>query len=126
FSFSFPDYFPFSSPDTSPLNEKCPKYPCLNFGVHSKMSPERQALGSAQWLAAEAEMLDRVRRIPGVRSASWATMNPMGGRDRGATLEIPGFTARAPRENDIHMAVVSPAYFETFGAPLLLGRALTE
>jgi predicted permease len=91
-----------------------------------EMSPERQALGSAQWLAAETEMLDRVRRIPGARSASWATMNPMGGRDRGARLEIPGFTARAPRDNDIHMAVVSPGYFETFGVPLLLGRAFTE
>jgi predicted permease len=91
-----------------------------------EMSPERQALGSPPWLAAEAEMLDRIRRIPGVRSASWATMNPMGGRDRGATLEIPGFTPRAPRDNDIHMAVVSPAYFETFGVPLLLGRAFTK
>ena len=91
-----------------------------------EMSPERQVLGSAQWLAAEAEMLDRVRRIPGVRSASWATVNPMGGRDRGARLEVPGFTARAPRDNDIHMAVVSPGYFETFGVPLLLGRAFTE
>ena len=91
-----------------------------------EMSPERQALGSAQWLAAETEMLDRVGSIPGVRSASWATMNPMGGRDRGATLGSPGFTARAPRDNDIHMAVVSPGYFETFGVPLLLGRAFTD
>jgi predicted permease len=91
-----------------------------------EMSPERQALGSAQWLAAEAEMLDRVRQIPGVRSASWATMNPMGGRDRGARLEVPGFAERAPRDSDVHMAVVSPGYFETFRVPLLLGRAFTD
>jgi predicted permease len=91
-----------------------------------EMSANRQTFNTAQWLAAEAEMLDRVRRIPGVRSASWSTMNPMGGRDRGARIEIPGFTARGPRDTDIHMAVVSPAYFETFGVPLLVGRAFTE
>jgi predicted permease len=90
-----------------------------------EVAPERQLNGTPQWFADQIEMLDRVRRIPGVRHASWATMNPMSGRDRGVVLEIPGFTPRAETDKHAHLAALSPDYFDTLGVPLLLGRAFT-
>jgi len=90
-----------------------------------EVAPERQALGTPQWLAAQAETLDRVRQIPGVRSASWATMTPLSGHDRGAILDIPGFLPRTENDKDVHLAAFSPDYFQTLGVPLLLGRPFT-
>ena len=90
-----------------------------------EITPERQLFGTPQWLTAQAEVLDRVRRMPGVRSASWASMNPLSGRDRGAVLDIPEFVPRTESDKDVHLAALSPDYFETFRVPLLLGRAFT-
>jgi predicted permease len=88
-------------------------------------APERALNGSPEWLARQEEILDRVRRIPGVLAAGWATMNPMSGRDRGAVVEVPGFTPKAEADNEIHLAAVSPGYFASLGMPLLLGRDFT-
>jgi predicted permease len=90
-----------------------------------EVAPERQLYGTPQWLAVQAEVLERVRQIPGVRSASWATMNPLSGRDRGAMLDIPGFAPRTESDKSVHLAALSPEYFETLGVPLLLGRGFT-
>jgi predicted permease len=90
-----------------------------------EISPERQLFGTPQWLAEQTEILDSVRRIPGIRSAGWATVSPFSGRDRGAVLDIPGFTPRSDNDKDVHLAAVSPQYFETLGVPLLLGRTFT-
>src|SRR5262249_30216652 len=35
-----------------------------------EIAPDRQISGTPQWLAAQSEILDRVRRMPGVRVAS--------------------------------------------------------
>jgi predicted permease len=90
-----------------------------------EVTPDRQLAGTPQWPATQDEILDRILGMPGVRSASWATTTPMSGRDRGALLEIPGLAARTENDKDIHLAAVSRRYFETFGIPLLLGRAFT-
>ena len=90
-----------------------------------EVMPERQMLGTSEWLGMQTEILDQVRRIPGVRAASWATMNPMSGCDRGAVLEVPGFVPRSERDKHIHLAAISPEYFDTLGVPLLLGRGFT-
>jgi predicted permease len=90
-----------------------------------EVTPEREGFGTPQWFTGQTEILSRVRRIPGVRSASWATMSPLSGRDRGALLDIPGFVPRTWSDKDVHLAALSPEYFETFGIPLLLGRTFT-
>jgi predicted permease len=93
--------------------------------VTMEVTPEGQLFGTPQWSMAHTQMLERVRRIPGVRSASWATMNPFSGRDRGAILDVPGAAPRTLRDKEIHLAAVSPEYFETLGIPLQLGRRFT-
>jgi len=81
--------------------------------------------GTPLWLAEQRQIVDRVRSLPGVLSAAWATMTPLSGRGRGAVLEVPGFTSQSEREKEVHMAALSPSYFETFGVRILLGRGFT-
>jgi predicted permease len=90
-----------------------------------EVAPEQRLQGSSEWLAAQGDILERVRQIPGVRSAGLTTISPMSGRDRGALVEVSGFVPRTGRDKDIHMAAISPGYFETLGVPVLLGRDFT-
>lgn len=90
-----------------------------------EVAPEREMFGTVEWLNLQSEILDQTRRIPGVRSAGWATMNPLTNRDRGATIEVSGFVPRAEKDKQIHLAAISPQYFDTLGQPLLLGRGFT-
>jgi predicted permease len=90
-----------------------------------EVGPERHLHGSSEWLAMQAEILEGVRQIPGVRSAGWATMHPISGRDRGALVEVPGFIPQSEADKRIHLAAVSPEYFDTLGVPMLLGRGFT-
>jgi macrolide transport system ATP-binding/permease protein len=89
-----------------------------------EVTPERQH-GSSEWPAMQADILERVRHIPGVISAGWATMHPISGRDRGALVEVPGFMPLTDAGKRIHLAAVSPEYFDTLGIPMLLGRGFT-
>jgi predicted permease len=90
-----------------------------------EIAPEQRLQGSSGWLAAQGDILERVRQIPGVRSAGLTTVSPMSGRDRGALVEVPGFAPQTEGDKRIHMAAISPGYFETLGVPVLLGRDFT-
>jgi len=66
-----------------------------------------------------AQLLERIRTIPGIRSASLAWLTPLSGRDRGVRISVPGGEAADPNIGQNH---VSDGYFETFGIPVLAGR----
>jgi predicted permease len=70
-------------------------------------------------------VLERVRRVPGVETASVSVLTPLGGRDRGVRVTVPGFPAAAGSQVMIQNHI-SESYFETFGIPLLAGRLFTE
>jgi len=71
-----------------------------------------------------SRLLDRVKRLPGVTSASYAASLPMGAsaRQRGTAGKTLG-----PDPNAIPISVfrVEPGLLETMGIPLLRGRDLT-
>ena len=71
-----------------------------------------------------SQLLDRVERLPGVTSASYASFLPLGtsheGRAAGRQL---GKDAHGIR---INVFRVEPGFFRTMGIPLLRGRALTQ
>jgi len=73
------------------------------------------------------QLLDRVRAVPGVRSASLADHLPLGQIMRMQGIEIDGHEApRAPsgmRGLPIDMALVGPDYFDAMGIPVLSGRS---
>jgi len=70
-------------------------------------------------------VLERVRMIPGVRSASLHSGGlPLRGDLTTADFEIPGRTL--PGNTDIDLNLVSPDYFKVLEVPLLKGRSFTE
>jgi predicted permease len=72
-------------------------------------------------------LLERVRALPGVRSASLGGVTPIG-TDNGNTPEIlvPGYTATLGRGATVRMVQVYPGYFETLGVRLIAGRDFTD
>jgi predicted permease len=71
-------------------------------------------------------VLDRVRSLPGVHSASLAVLTPLSGRDRGARVQVPGFQPRSDMDSLIRLNHVSEDYFETFGIGVVRGRTFTS
>ncbi|MDQ2844436.1 MAG: ABC transporter permease [Acidobacteriota bacterium] len=69
------------------------------------------------------EVLDRIRRLPGVRSASATASLPL--YATGFVGGPFGLDGRPPKENSM-MAPVLPGYFETMGGHILYGREFSE
>jgi predicted permease len=73
-----------------------------------------------------AQLLERIEALPGVRRAALVMVVPMGGRRGGTNVSID--TPEHPskkRTLQVDFNVISPAYFETVGIPLVRGRAFT-
>jgi putative ABC transport system permease protein len=73
------------------------------------------------------QLLERVRTLPGVRSATAATLLPLGaGQGWGKFVSIEGQEAESMDKVPlIRFALVSPDYFRTFGVTLQQGRSFT-
>src|SRR5262249_13147067 len=74
------------------------------------------------------ELVDRIRALPGVRSASVSTTLPTEGFGFGyANFDIVGQPARTGAQRAGALVnIASPGYFETFGIPLVRGRGLAD
>jgi putative ABC transport system permease protein len=68
------------------------------------------------------ETLDRLRALPGVRSASASLMTPVSGWSWNEDVLVDGYTPKTPHDNVIWFNAVSDGFFATLGTPLLLGR----
>jgi putative ABC transport system permease protein len=68
------------------------------------------------------EILDRLRVIPGVISASSSAMTPIGGGVWNNFIEPEGYTPKGEDDTIVYFNRVSPGYFATMRTPLLLGR----
>jgi len=67
-------------------------------------------------------LLERARRIPGVRSAGLSGMTPMGNYSRASSLSAEGYQPKAGEQLLAGVNAVTAGYFTTLGIPLLLGR----
>jgi predicted permease len=69
------------------------------------------------------KVLVQLQCVPGVQSAGFASLVPMGGSSDAAMIRI----QEHPRANDAaNYDLVSPGYFKTIGASLLRGRDITD
>ena len=74
-----------------------------------------------------AQLLDRLRQIPNVRSASADAFLPFTGIIAGTGADVEGRPKLPPSEQPlIDVALVEPDFFETLGIPLLKGRSFTR
>jgi len=66
---------------------------------------------------------ERLAAMPGLRSASLALNRPLSGSSQTSNISIPGYTKAPDEKMFVERNLVSSAYFETMGIPLLEGRA---
>ncbi len=71
------------------------------------------------------QLLERVRELPGVHSASYSSFTPISGKEVGINIVVEGYTLRPGEVANERFVGVSPGYFETMGIPLLEGRDFT-
>ena len=73
-----------------------------------------------------APILERLRALPGVRTAALASMMPLFGGSIGSVeLDVPGIAEQAGRRPSVRFDAVAPGYFATLGIPLQSGRDFT-
>jgi putative ABC transport system permease protein len=94
--------------------------------ITMRVNPSAAVYQGARLANLWKEMLARVEKLPGMRSAGFSTLSPLDGNDRGVRVEVAGFTPSVERDQDIRLNQVSPGFFQTFGIRLLQGRAFAE
>lgn len=73
------------------------------------------------------QLLDRVRALPGVRSAAMAGQVPLGFEGWGTfQVRVPGYAARSDESMAILAARVTSGYFQTMGIAITDGRPLDD
>jgi predicted permease len=73
------------------------------------------------------ELIDRVRALPGVESAAFARVTPLGyGTYSSTPIAVDGYQPPLEEQPAIDYNQVGPAYFATLGIPLLSGREFTR
>ncbi len=74
-----------------------------------------------------ARLLDRLRTLPGVRSAGAVVGLPLTGREIDLSFDVEGRPPAEPgRKPSMEMRVATPDYFATLGIPLKRGRMFTD
>ncbi|HXE30947.1 MAG TPA: ABC transporter permease [Terriglobales bacterium] len=74
-------------------------------------------------LTFDRELLDRVRRLPGVAAATLASGTPMAARSISHTYQLEGQSLRTQALRLAEVEAIAPAsFFQTMGIPLLEGR----
>jgi putative ABC transport system permease protein len=76
--------------------------------------------------AVKAEILARMRALPGVRSASASAITPVSGAGWNSGVSVEGYTPAGPKDAMIFLNAVSDDFFATLGTPLLAGRDIGE
>ena len=71
-------------------------------------------------------LLERVRSIPGVNSASVSENGLFSHSESGDRITVEGYNSSNPRDLNARFDVVGPDYFKTTGIGLLLGREFTR
>jgi predicted permease len=71
-------------------------------------------------------VLEAVRAVPGVESASLSFRTLLGGARRTESVEVDGYDSQQGEENAVRIIHVSPGYFDAVGMTLLEGRAIDE
>ena len=71
------------------------------------------------------QILQQLQALPGVRTATFATIAPLSSNEDGKLFSIPGVTFASPDDSVLQVNTVGPDFFETFGVPIVRGRGIT-
>jgi predicted permease len=90
--------------------------------VTFQLSPALSGYDAPRTVHFYEELLERLRAIPGVRSAALAAVPLLHGDEWDSTTSVEGHTAKDGEDMQAFMNALSPGYFETMGIPMLDGR----
>jgi len=85
------------------------------------LEPTTQGYTAARGAALYNEVLQRIRLLPGVRTAALVNIVPFSGRRGGTDIIGPDQSRQ-----QVDFNIISPDYFRTAGLPLLRGREFTS
>jgi predicted permease len=71
-------------------------------------------------------LLDRVRALPGVRSATFSENGLFSGSESGDHVDVEGFTPVSNKDREARFDQIGPDYFTKVGIPILVGRDMSE
>src|SRR5215472_2306339 len=77
-------------------------------------------------LQANQDMLDRIRALPGVKSAGTSSLLPVSNGGNTSNLRVVGVPSETPQGREANSREVSRTFFQTLGAELLQGSWFTE
>jgi predicted permease len=86
------------------------------------LDPSSSGYSGERLSRAYQELLNRLERIPGARSASLSGPTPLQGAGASGFANVEGYQERPEDRRWISISYVAPGYFETLGTPLLTGR----
>jgi len=73
------------------------------------------------------ELIDRLSALPGVESAAFASVTPLGYATYSSTaIVVDGYQPSLEEQPEVEYNQVSPGYFATLGIPLFSGREFTR
>jgi hypothetical protein len=93
----------------------------LTFGVRS-----RERYPQARSWAVQESLVDRLRILPGVATASATHGLPLDGGLWTRYVQVEGYQYRPDESEDVGFNAIAPQYFATIGTPLLSGREFDE
>jgi predicted permease len=79
-----------------------------------------------QRLAVFAQVLERLRALPGVHSASSSDITPISGMAWNGEIVVEGYQAKKRGDSIAYFNQVSDRFFETMGTPILAGRDFSD
>jgi predicted permease len=72
------------------------------------------------------DIVERLRAIPGVSSASSSLLTPIGEGQWDSDVSPEGYTPKGNDDTSVYFNRISPGFFETLRTPLLLGRDFSD
>ena len=72
------------------------------------------------------QLLDQIKRLPGVKAATYSENGLFSGSDSGDEIEVEGYVRKGDNDRGSRWDQVGPGYFSTVGVPLLAGRDIGE
>src|SRR5262249_2469291 len=90
------------------------------------LNPQLNGYDQNRTLTLYAQMLERLRTLPGVQAVSISQPPLLSGSVSGTGIFIQGHTYENARGDDINQVRISPDFFHTLGIPLLAGRTFTD
>jgi putative ABC transport system permease protein len=94
--------------------------------VEFTVDPRLAGYSGDQVNALDERILAMLHALPGVKQVSASDDPEMGGNDEENTLEVPGYKPAKSGDLNVEYSAVMPRYLETIGAPLIVGRDITD